>query len=602
MPGIFGLLTIRDIDISQQLHRMAQALKPEAPGFSDLWVDQTQGIGLGRETLPLYLPQHQPIVGPRGMRLVVYGQACSDGSAESVTHGLAEDINLQLLGRYMKEGLTGLLALNGGISAAIWQPELRKLEIIPDRYGLRPAYYLWKNGQLAFASELKALVNLTGISKEISPEAAMEWLSMDVLMDDRTLVKDIRRIPFGSSLTYSDGQVCVQPCWPMEYQVTETARSTADYVDEFVELSRSAVAARLQPGRTSIALSGGLDSRYLLSVTRSAGYKPTAVTYGLAGSRDVNRAAAVSQKVEVEHQAILLREDYPAQDAGKVAYRCEGLHNALNCHGLAFLRNADPIVMLSNGVDQWLYATRSEFPALMHESDPVRAFFHNRNRYIRKPDWTTWFTDQWLKHAGNAVEDFYAAGMARYAHLAVDEQLDSYMMHYYANRSLSGLAMITQGMEFSEPFYDTRIAEFSLQAPARIRWGRILEKEGLRRLTPELAKMEGGPDYKPEKWAKAKSSLDYQWKRVLARMGVISQAERRPPSSTFTDMHRLLRLPANRAWLEGVLLSPRIIERDIYQPKTLRRIVDEHVRGIQNHTLALSTAITFELFLRQYID
>jgi asparagine synthase (glutamine-hydrolysing) len=50
------------------------------------------------------------------------------------------------------------------------------------------------------------------------------------------------------------------------------------------------------------------------------------------------------------------------------------------------------------------------------------------------------------------------------------------------------------------------------------------------------------------------------------------------------------------------LLSPSTMQRGYFEPRFVRRIVDEHLSGRRDHTLRLWQLVIFERWQRQYVD
>jgi asparagine synthase (glutamine-hydrolysing) len=608
MPGIYGFFTNNGVIEERQLTAMATALQTEDTSISQRWYDPKKQGGMGREALPAFALDPQPIRLDADQVCFVHGELIFP----RIKHTQEENENTPdfhevIEENYSKHGIEALIKANGGIASAIWNPALKQLILSPDRYGLRPLFVAEKNGQIAFSTEIKAILALPWVDKQLRQDAAMEVLAMDVILGDRTLIEGIRRIPFGSYLVWQAGASQLYTCCPMTYEADGSSACHADCLEAFQALTNQAVSARLESEDSSLALSGGLDSRFLLASAIASGFSPVTVTYGLPGSCDLIRAGQISSLAKVANRPLILEPNYPASFFQITSQRCEGLHNVFNCHGQALLltRKEKSVVMLSNGVDQLLYATRSEFPALMNEIDDehVRsAFFINRNRYVTKSCWQDLFNPTWLNLVKGIPEQRYYEGLNTFRHLQLDDQLDSFMLEYYANRSLAGLAMITHAMEFSEPFYDRDLVEFSLRMNAERRWGRILEKDCLRGINPVFARFEGGPDNQKSTHKKIKETFDYQFKRCLVKFGLLPPVARKHPSATFTDMHRLLRNPENSVWLRNTLLAPRSLERGIFQPAALTNMVEDHLAGKCNHTAALSTMVTLELFICDFLD
>lgn len=59
---------------------------------------------------------------------------------------------------------------------------------------------------------------------------------------------------------------------------------------------------------------------------------------------------------------------------------------------------------------------------------------------------------------------------------------------------------------------------------------------------------------------------------------------------------------AFRSTLDEYVLSPRALERNLFKPETVRRIVDEHVAGTRSHADRLWLLVNLELWLRMAID
>jgi len=65
-----------------------------------------------------------------------------------------------------------------------------------------------------------------------------------------------------------------------------------------------------------------------------------------------------------------------------------------------------------------------------------------------------------------------------------------------------------------------------------------------------------------------------------------------------------------RAWLRGehtrlldqTILHPRARARELFQPGTVQRLVDEHRAGAANHTERLWSLVNLELWHRIFVD
>jgi len=609
MPGIFGFFANNGVNIEQPLKRMAAELRPEIEGVSDLWVDRASGAGLGREALNYFLSEPQPVVGRNGIRLIAHGEV---RQAEQIRRNLlaggqpveGAGICELLLASYLNGGIDTIAKINGSVAAAIWNPETRKLILFPDRYGMRPIFYTYRKGVFAFASEMKALLALGAMNLELDEAAVMELLTLDMIGADRTFIKSIRRLPFGSVLTYQDGLVRVDDRWKLEFRLPQEQRTDEDYLEEFIEILKDAVSERLNDPRAAIALSGGLDSRFLLALAVDRGLSVPCVTYGTKGSRDLTWGKKTARAAGVHFEGLVLEDNYLQKFAEQMISRVDGLINAFSCHAMSLLRIADryPILALGNGIDQLLYTTRSEYGDLLSVDNIIEAFYHNRNRYIPEASWGKVFTPDWLKVVNGSTRGIFYEDVLNFRADCIDNQLDSYMMQHLANSTMSGLSSISHRLEFTEPFFDYRLVEFGLRLPVKLRWKRALEIMALERISPRLSEVIGGSHARVssnEKWIK---TIRKKSKNILVKLGLLNPAYLRPPSSTFADVHDLLRKRRNKQWLRNLLLSPRSLERGIFRPEKTSSALDEHFSGLKNHTSLLGAMVSFELVMDRVLN
>lgn len=63
----------------------------------------------------------------------------------------------------------------------------------------------------------------------------------------------------------------------------------------------------------------------------------------------------------------------------------------------------------------------------------------------------------------------------------------------------------------------------------------------------------------------------------------------------------VLRHGPSHAYGEDVLLSPRAVERGLFDPTGVRRLFEEHMAG-RDHTLGLAILLGLELWHRQFVD
>ncbi len=108
---------------------------------------------------------------------------------------------------YEDEGLDFLEHLNGMFALAIWDANARRLVLARDRLGKKPLFYRHEPDRLLFASELKSLLQVPGVAREIDPQALDEYLTYQYVPHPRTIFRGFAKLPPAHYGVYSDGQL-----------------------------------------------------------------------------------------------------------------------------------------------------------------------------------------------------------------------------------------------------------------------------------------------------------------------------------------------------------------------------------------------------------
>ena len=146
---------------------------------------------------------------------------------------------------------------------------------IRDRFGVKPLYYAVVNGDVFFASEIKALLAL-GVPAAWDLEGATGGMGRS---HEKTEFAGISTVPPGCYAIARDGDVRIYPYWdweiPTAEQMRADTRSDAEIVDEFREALRDAVRQRLVADvEVASYLSGGIDSCAVLGLAQQEMERP----------------------------------------------------------------------------------------------------------------------------------------------------------------------------------------------------------------------------------------------------------------------------------------------------------------------------------------
>jgi len=176
-----------------------------------------------------------------------------------------------ILQMYADKGVDCVRHFNGQWAFAIWDRRKRQLFLSRDRMGVRPLFYTQVNGKFLFASEVKALFNYPGVSRELDLEGLDQIFSFWVTVPPKTVFRNIYQLPPGHSMLVTQDAIRVFPHWSLEYAPADD-RSDAfaeRKSEELLDLLRDAVRIRLRSDvPVGAYLSGGIDSTIITSLAK----------------------------------------------------------------------------------------------------------------------------------------------------------------------------------------------------------------------------------------------------------------------------------------------------------------------------------------------
>ncbi|HUP22929.1 MAG TPA: asparagine synthase (glutamine-hydrolyzing) [Thermoanaerobaculia bacterium] len=287
----------------EHLLAMSARLAHRGPDDQGHWLDPAEQVGLAHRRLAivdLSPAGRQPMANEDGsLRLSFNGEIYNfrelRDELESKGHRFRSRTDCEVvLHLYEEEGCSAVERLDGIFAFALWDGRRRRLLLARDHLGVKPLYYAeLPSGALAFASELKALLVLPGISRELDFEALHQHLTMIWAAAPHTLFQHVRKLEPGFLLSADERGVHKRPYWDLPYGLGGEAGSRAEQAERIRELLGAAVERQLMSDvPVGAFLSGGLDSSAVVAAMRSASGRPVrCYTMALdAGPTDANQA------------------------------------------------------------------------------------------------------------------------------------------------------------------------------------------------------------------------------------------------------------------------------------------------------------------------
>lgn len=155
--------------------------------------------------------------------------------------------------------------LNGIFAVAIWDEPRKRLFLARDQLGVKPLHYVRFGRELAFASEVKALLLHPLLQRRMNRTAARWFLDQWYVPGEDTFFQGVKRLLPAHALVWEAGEVRTWRYWAPPTQPFEADEDT--YVRQVQAIFEESVAREMQ-GEVplGVLLSGGLDSSSVVAV------------------------------------------------------------------------------------------------------------------------------------------------------------------------------------------------------------------------------------------------------------------------------------------------------------------------------------------------
>ncbi len=200
--------------------------------------------------------------------------------------------------------------LSGMFALALWDAGRERLVLARDRVGKKPL--LWTrldDGTLAFASELKALLRLPGLRREVDPAALDAYLALQYVPGG-TALRGVEKLPPGHVLVSEGQSIRVERYWELEPRAEEF--SEGEWLERVRDTVGGAVRRRLVADvPLGALLSGGIDSSIVVAEMAKAESTVRTFTVGFGEERYDERAfaRAVAERYGTDHEEIVVEPD-----------------------------------------------------------------------------------------------------------------------------------------------------------------------------------------------------------------------------------------------------------------------------------------------------
>jgi asparagine synthase (glutamine-hydrolysing) len=275
MCGICGIAAFdpaRTIDPAR-VKSMADSIRHRGPDDEGIHAGGQAVLGHRRLSIIDLSSGHQPISNEDGSVWIVfngeiynYRELRQDLLSKGHRFSTNSDTEV-IVHLYEQYGVECVSRLNGMFAFAIWDQRERALFLARDRVGIKPLYITEADGQLLFASEIKALLTHPAVERRVRLDAIDSFLMHLYGPGEDTMLAGIRRLLPGHYLLLKDGRVRIAQYWDLRFPAQPIAASEEEAAEQLMALLKDAVRGHMiSDVPVGVLLSGGVDSTAMLSL------------------------------------------------------------------------------------------------------------------------------------------------------------------------------------------------------------------------------------------------------------------------------------------------------------------------------------------------
>jgi len=270
MCGITGFISSKWV--LNDLQKMTRKLKHRGPDAEGFYSNTEQDIFLGHRRLSildLSDAANQPFYSSDNRYVMVYNGEVFNYQEIAAKYAIQTKTTSDtevIIELFAKIGVDAFQEFNGMFAIAIWDTLEEKLTLVRDRFGIKPlCYYDGPNG-FAFASELKAIIELP-IPRLINTEALADYLFLEYIPKPNTIFQNIKKLANGCYLEVTNEvNVKIKSFYDIRDKYNPTPIKEENAIDEFHSLLSKAVKSRMiSDVPIGAFLSGGVDSSLIVA-------------------------------------------------------------------------------------------------------------------------------------------------------------------------------------------------------------------------------------------------------------------------------------------------------------------------------------------------
>ncbi|MFS6538273.1 asparagine synthase-related protein [Idiomarina loihiensis] len=576
MPGIYGVANSNNSKVN--LENMADAMYLYDHFIQDELFDNAI-VGASRAHTGQVGEATSPVRNGSNA-LWIEGEAYNVSDVADELDLEATSLSELLLAAETSQQLDNCLnRLDGYFCAALYNLETRMLKLISDRYGMRLLYWYHKNGVFAWGSEVKAILAIEGVDKELDSTSYDCFMDLGHLMGEHTWFEHIKLIKPATVIEYdlANGVVSQHHYWKWS-EIKPSNLTFDEAVDELGKRFIEAVRRRFDPNeRIGISLSGGLDSRVILAAVDFLypDYKGYAYTFGTPDCDDITIAEQViSRSKNWQHEKFYFSADNWFEPRKERVWNTDGMKDMMHMHGSEFASE------IGKNMDVNLNGYLGD--AVLGGS-----YLKSKNKFNQRVD-KSHAADAYGNHAEGYADEFYNI-----------DHYDHFLYMVRGRRFINyGTANLLPWVNQRKPFFDNDVIELVFSLPDEYRANNRLYSAMLHKYFPKY--------FRDIPWQQTGKPVS-----IAPKAGIPVRAFRKGMriAKALIGIKSTQGYTDYPAWIRDKEISEKLTRLLNYDSAEYKKLTNTDMAGrwlqphlgnnLKNHSNEILRAATIELYLRR---
>ena len=502
--------------------------------------------------------------------------------------------------------------LNGMFAFALWDATRKKLLLARDRLGKKPLYYHQQGEKFIFASEMKAILAMPEVPREIDMASMNFYLTGGYIPAPWSIFKHIRKVREASYLVYQNGRICEKPYWELPQPEPDRARTEEEYAQELEALLFDAVRCRLLSDVPLGAfLSGGIDSSAVVAMMAKVNSQPTktfTIDFSEKTFSEIDDARRVADHCRTQHQVLQVATE------------------AINLLPKLVWHFDEPFADSSAIPTYYVSKMAREHVTVILSGDGGDELFAGYVNYLKKDEHANWLylPASWrrmtfgrvadalpiqapmrnaLKYVATASLDDGPMALGLYPYIKDDVIAPSIRRELQKHDVAALRQEILSKFKTTDKLTRLQLADTKLYLP-----GDILVKVDRMSMANSLETRAPLLDYRLVEFA-ARLPAPLKMQNGVAKYLLKKVLQRYLPAETLAKRKHGFAVPINqwfqttlKGFAHEVLLDARCRRRGFFNPDVVQQVLQAHAQGRRDYSAWIWLLLNLELWCQTFVD